>query len=260
MLKFRKKQNVKKDGSVTISRVKTTSDKKREMIEIKLKQEFNKLSKSDLTPREIALRMSQLRSELEDELLLTVEELKIKRSKRANEMLSKMNAAELYELFTEYFVNSRLEAAKEAGTPDLELEELRLSSEAYVIKLMSMSMEERLQEFDRLDKEKMAEAKKANDENLFKFCLAREIDGLRKKGVSEEDIKTVTNRRTVDFVTGSTYPEEELETARLELEYKDLTTGTSYIIDHSNMSTVLQSLYLVKSDIELRKLVASRKR
>ena len=259
MLRFRKdKQKVNKEKNVVVSRPKTDLERKREIIDIRLRKEFERLSKSGISPIEIARKMSQLRCEYEDELFLTIEELKDKRSKRAKEMLDAMSEYELYELFTEYFVNSRLVAAKEAGKNDLEIEDMRLSSEAYVAKLLSMSNEERIAEFSRLDEEKMQAAKKSNDENIFKYCLNKELEALRKKGYSEDALKAVTSKRTVEFITGASYSKKELDTARLELEYRDLTTGTSYIVDSTNMSSVLQSLYMVKSELELRKLVAKR--
>ena len=259
MFKFGKKQNTNREVHFTVAKANTPLEKKREMIEIRLRKEFEKLSKTEgITPIEIARKMSQLRSEYEDELFLTIDELRSKRSKRASEMLARMNAAELYELFTEFFVTGRLEDAKNSGMNDLELEELRLNSEAYVIKLMAMSNEERMQEFSRLDAEKMEAARKQNDENVFRYCLNKEVEQLRAKGVSEEDIKALTSKRTVEFITGVAYTQEQLDTARLELEYRDLTTGSSYIIDYDNMTSVVQSLYMVKSEIELRKLVAKR--
>ena len=122
-----------------------------------------------------------------------------------------------------------------------------------------MTKEERLLEFKRIDKEQLHAAKNANDENIFKYCLSKELESLKLQGKTAEEIEEIKRTRLIEFVVGELhYSKEELDSASLELEYKDLTEGTSYIIDTKHMPSIEQSLCLTKTEMDLRKLVSSK--
>ena len=227
--------------------------------EAKIRRELEQLSRKGASPLEMARTAAQMRSDFEDDLILTVDELTTKRSKKYCEQLSRMNDEDLLELFTEFFVTRRVNAAKDTMS-DLELEDLRTTNETYVTKLMAMSKEERLIEFKRIDDEKLHAAQNSNDENIFKYLLAKEVEAL-PAGTPAKEIESLKNSRLIEFVIGQThYTEEEQERASVELEYKDLTEGTSYIIDTKHIPSLAQQLCLTKTEMDLQKLVSSKLR
>ena len=256
---FKNKQKKETKRNEMTPRTKTLLERKRDITESRIKKELERMALEGKTPLEMARTASKMRSEQPDELELTVGELNTSRSRVALDKLSTLKEEELQELFTEFFVNRRLSSAEASGFTELDLEDLRLSSETYVAKLMAMTPQERLIEFKRIDEEKIRDAKNSNDENIFKYILNKEVESLRASGLPEEQIEEIKKTRLIEFVIGIVYSEEMFAEAKTELEYKDLTEGTNYIIDTSHLETVEQALYLTKTEMDLQRIVSTKR-